>query len=105
MVSVIKPRLAIIRKDKAKVIKLLEMELTMPNPITFFELLAAVEASGGFDFGLGLCLLFGLYFVFHEELDLTTMHPLQLAVTISNLIRQRLWLHSCRKFMPDENDI
>ena len=74
MVSVIKPRLAIIRKDKAKVIKLLEMELTMPNPITFFELLAAVEASGGFDFGLGLCLLFGLYFVFHEELDLTTMN-------------------------------
>ena len=74
MVRVIKPRLAVIRKDKAKVIKLLEMELTMPNPITFFELLAAVEASGGFDFGLGLCLLFGLYFVFHEELDLTTMN-------------------------------
>lgn len=74
MVSVIKPRLAIIRKDKAKVIKLLEMELTMPNPITFFELLAAVEASGGFDFGLGLCLFFGLFFVFHEELDLTTMN-------------------------------
>ncbi len=74
MVSVIKPRLAVIRKDKAKVIKLLEMELTMPNPITFFELLVAVEASGGFDFGLGLCLLFGLYFVFHEELDLTTMN-------------------------------
>lgn len=42
MVSVIKPRLAIIRKDKAKVIKLLKRELTMPNPITFFELLAAV---------------------------------------------------------------
>ncbi len=75
MVSVIKPRLAIIRKDKAKVIKLLEMELTMPNPITFFELLAADEASGGFDFGLGLSLFFGLFFfVFHEDLDLTTMN-------------------------------
>jgi hypothetical protein len=36
----------------------------MPNPITFFELLAAVEASGGFDFGLGLCLFFGLFFCF-----------------------------------------
>jgi len=74
MVSVIKPRLAIIRKNKAKVIKLLEMELTMPNSITFLELLAADETSGGFDFGLGLCLLFGLYFVFHEDLDLTKMN-------------------------------
>ena len=74
MVSVIKPRLAIIRKNKAKVIKLLEMELTMPNSITFLELLAAYETSGGFDFGLGLCLLFGLYFVFHEDLDLTKMN-------------------------------
>ena len=64
MVSVIKPRLAVIRENKAKIIKLLKRELTMPNPITFFELLAAVEASGGFDFGLGLCLFFGLFFCF-----------------------------------------
>lgn len=74
MVSVIKPRLAIIRKNKAKVIKLLEMELTMPNSITFLELLAADETLGGFDFDLGLSLYCGLYFVFHEDLDLTTMN-------------------------------
>ena len=74
MVSVIKPRLAIIRKYKAKSIKLLKMELTMPSPITFFELLAAVETSGEFDFGLGLSLYFGLCFVFHEDLDITTMN-------------------------------
>lgn len=74
MATVIKPRLAIIRKYKAKVNTLLKKVLTMPNPITFFELLAAVEASGGFDFGLGLSLYFGLYFVFHEDLDLTKMN-------------------------------